>query len=52
MNLNKLAVMVARNEGLKQQLSIAQIKEVMRILFTILASEEPKEVELVLKRYR
>jgi len=33
MNLNKLAVDVCRKEGGKQELSIAQVKEVIRLTF-------------------
>jgi hypothetical protein len=36
MNLNDLAVEVAKREGGKEALSIAQIKEVLRILGDIL----------------
>jgi hypothetical protein len=33
-NLNEVAEWVTESEGLKQELSIAQIKEVIRVLFT------------------
>ena len=51
MNLNDFARAVAKREGLKQELSIAQIKEVMRIVFTLLASMRPAQVAGILKRY-
>lgn len=35
MNMNKLAKIVCEREGLKQQISIAQVKEVLRILVDI-----------------
>lgn len=52
MDLNKLAIMVAKKEGLKQQVNIAQIKEIMKVLFNILADEDIREVERILRRYR
>lgn len=51
MNLNNIAVEVSRIEGGKQNLSIAQIKEVMRIYNQLLALKEPWEVLQMLKRY-
>lgn len=38
-NMNKLAKAIAEEEGLKDQLNIAQIKEVMRIMLAKLADE-------------
>ncbi len=37
MNLNKLAVEICEIEGGKQELSIAQVKEVLKKLGTVLA---------------
>lgn len=43
-NLNKLAVEISKLEGKKVNLSIAQIKEVLRIVLFILADEKPSDV--------
>jgi hypothetical protein len=51
-NLNMLARDVALIEGGKVSLSIAQVKEVMRILLEALAALPGHEVERVLRRYR
>jgi 2-phosphoglycerate kinase len=51
MNLNKFAKEIAEKEGIKKALSIAQIKEVMRLIFTKLASLPENEVTKILKRY-
>lgn len=51
MNLNNLAKEITLSEGKAQSLSIAQVKEVMRILLTALAVAPEKEVTSVLKRY-
>ena len=51
MNLNKLAKMITLMESGKKQISIAQVKEVMRHLLTILARTEPLELFKILKRY-
>lgn len=32
-NLNKIAIEITKKEGLKKQISIAQIKEILRIIF-------------------
>ncbi len=52
MNLNDLAKEIALEEGGKVNLSIAQVKEVMKIIFSKLADLSPNELEEVLKRYR
>jgi len=52
MNLNSLAKEIALIEGKRKSISIAQVKEVLRIVLIKLADEEPKEVAKVLKRYR
>jgi len=52
MNLNELARRVAKMEGKRIQVSIAQIKEIMRVLFSILAKEDEEEVLKILRRYR
>ncbi len=52
MNLNKLAVDIAKREGGKKSISIAQIKEVLRIAFQELGKHKDKEVIHVVNRYR
>lgn len=39
MNLNLLAKEICKREGKKQELSIAQVKEVLRVLMDIFAEE-------------
>lgn len=39
MNLNELAVAVSQREGKKQQVNIAQIKEILKITFEIIFQE-------------
>jgi hypothetical protein len=54
-NLNKLAKRIAKKEGKKKQVSIAQIKEIMKLLFQELYKIEKKksgEVQKVLNRYK
>lgn len=43
-NLNKLAVNITTQEGGKINLSIAQVKEVLRITLDILGTEKPSDV--------
>lgn len=43
-NLNKLALQITEEEGGKQNLSIAQVKEVLRISLDLLAQEAPSDV--------
>jgi len=50
MNLNKLAREITLKEKGKE-ISIAQVKEVMKILFTILAHVRPVEVFKILEKY-
>ena len=50
-NLNKLARKVTLKEGGKQELSIAQVKEVMRLTFEELAKHKLSEVLQVIERY-
>ena len=52
LNLNDLAKEITLQEGGKVKLSIAQVKEVMKILLTELANMTTGEVEDVLRRYR
>lgn len=50
-NLNDLAREIALEEGGKKQVSIAQIKEIMKIIFEELAQEKPSDVLKVIERY-
>ena len=52
LNLNEFARQITLKEGRKKQISIAQVKEVMRILLTELAKMEPVEAIKVIMRYR
>jgi len=49
-NLNKLAVEISKKEGGEQNLSIGQIKEVLRITLDILAKHEPSAVLAMLEK--
>lgn len=51
MNLNNLAREITLYEGLKKPISIAQVKEVMRLLFNDMAYWDPREIDTVLRRY-
>lgn len=51
-NLNNLAKEITLSEGKKKQISIGQVKEVMKLVFTYLASIEQDEVFKILKRYK
>lgn len=51
-NLNDFAKLITAQEGLKESISIAQIKELNKIVFTELAKLDPKQVEDILNRYR
>lgn len=51
MNLNKLAQEVTLKEGKKLNLSIAQVKEVSKILFTKLANMDLVTITTILKKY-
>ena len=52
MNLNHMAKKVAKLEGKKREVNIAQIKEVMKHTLNLLAKAKPEEVRLMLKRRR
>lgn len=52
LNLNDLAREVARLEGKKIQISIAQIKETMKCTFVLLGKAKNQEVIQVINRYR
>ena len=52
MNLNELARTITLHEGLKKPISIAQVKEVLRLVLTELAQYEEDEVWRTIRRYR
>ena len=51
-NLNKLAAKVTMKEGLKKSISIAQVKEIMHVLFHELRSMTLDDIVGILKRYK
>lgn len=51
MNLNELARKITLKEGGKVNLSIAQVKEVMRLTFSALSRMSDKQVRQILDRY-
>jgi len=51
MNLNEFAKHIAYKEKGKSEVNIAQIKEIMKIIFTKLALLEPLELFKILKKY-
>lgn len=51
MNLNNLAKDITLSEGKSKSLSIAQVKEVMKILLTELSSLNQRELMSILRRY-
>lgn len=52
MNLNSLAREVTLKEGLKKSISIAQVKEVMKLLFEELSRMDVITLAKILKKYR
>jgi hypothetical protein len=50
MNLNTLAVLIAKKEGLKKQVNIAQIKEILRIVLKELKGYSLEELVELFKR--
>lgn len=52
MNLNELAVEVTEDEGLKESISIAQVKEVLRIILRIIKSMSIVELGALLNRVK
>ena len=52
MNFQQLALAIAKNEGLKVQVNIAQISEILRITLRILANLHVGELNRMLSRYR
>ena len=51
-NKNNLARTVSFYEGKKVQVNIAQIKEVMRVLFELLAERPDKEIITLINKVR
>jgi len=51
MNLNDMAVWVANNEAGKKEISIAQIKEVMKLVFEYLSGEDVIDVLKTIRKY-
>ena len=51
MNLNDFAKKVTLAEGGKMSVSIAQVKEIMRIVFRMLARMRREDVDRLLKRF-
>jgi hypothetical protein len=51
MNLNDFAKIITLEEGLKKSLSIAQVKEVLRITLTTLANMSYSEMVRLLSKY-
>lgn len=49
-NQNELAQAIAKFEGKKVEVNVAQIKEVLRIALDLLAQEQPSAVEKLLSR--
>ena len=52
MDLNKFAQAVTQAEGKKQSLSIAQVKEVIKVVFTLLGVLSDKSIIQTINRYR
>jgi len=51
-NLNELARKITLEEAGKTEISIAQVKEVMKILLEYLAGIEPLELFKILEKYK
>lgn len=52
MNLNEMAKRVTLAEGLKKSVSIAQVKEIMKLVFEDMARMSDNEILDTIKRYR
>jgi len=52
MNLNDLAKLVTLEEGMRRNTSIAQVKEVLKIVFAKMAKMKPSQVKEILTKYR
>lgn len=51
-NLNDFARTIAKQEGLKESISIAQIKEVIRLVFTALSKMSVSEFAQTFGRFK
>ena len=51
-NENRLAVAIARKEGGKTQVNIAQIKQVLKITLQILSKQKGSEVLALVEKHR
>jgi predicted DNA-binding antitoxin AbrB/MazE fold protein len=51
-SLNVLAKKVTLKEGKKKQVSIAQVKEILRITFKLLGKHKASEVMQVVEKYK
>jgi len=49
-NLNKLAIEITKKEGGKTNLSIGQVKEVLKITLDLLSEEAPSDVLDILEK--
>lgn len=52
MNLNNLARDITLKEGMKKSVSIAQVKEIMKITFKELAKKGEREIINTILRYK
>jgi hypothetical protein len=51
MNLNTFAKDITIKEGLKESVSIAQVKEIIKLVLQGLNKLSPKELETTLRKY-
>lgn len=51
-NLNSLAISITKSEGLKKQVNIAQVKEVMKLIFKAVRKMTIEDINGILKRYK
>ena len=51
MDMNKFAKDITKKEGLKKSISIAQVKEVIKLVLTTLSRLHPHELGVVLRKY-
>lgn len=51
MTFNKLAQIIAKREGKKQNVNIAQIKEILKITLILQSNMPPKELVSLLSKY-
>lgn len=51
-NLNNLAESITKSEGLKKSVSIAQVKEIMKLTFKALKTMTVNDINEILRRYK